>query len=82
MITTDYKAKLKSRFFGLLCEYEKDREWQKFLDTIMIELLGFNEEEKTSAYYQLLHNTNTLRYLNYNFFRSTIFDCMTLVDKL
>lgn len=33
-----YKNKLKGRLYGLLCEREKDGEWEKFLDSIMIEL--------------------------------------------
>jgi len=32
-ITFDgYKNKLKGRLYGLLCEREKDGEWEKFLD--------------------------------------------------
>ena len=82
MINKAYKERFKSRLFGLLCEYEKDREWKRFLDTIMIELIGFAPEERNEAYWHLSHNLNTLRYLSYDYFRSTIFDCMTLVDKL
>ena len=45
--TEGYNNKLKNKLFGLLCEYEKGREWEKFLDSILIELLGFEEERKT-----------------------------------
>lgn len=82
MITAEYKNKLTNRLFGLLCEYEKEREWRKFLDTIMIELMGFEEEDRNAAYYHLVHNLNSCRYLSYDYFRSTIFDCMNLVGKL
>lgn len=82
MITAEYKNKLTNRLFGLLCEYEKDREWRKFLDTITIELMGFAEEDKNAAYYHLIHNLTSCRYLSYDYFRSTIFDCMNLVEKL
>ena len=34
MISAEYKGRLKNRLFGLLCEYEKGREWRKFLDAI------------------------------------------------
>ena len=44
-----YCNKLKNKLFGLLCEYEKNREWEKFLDSILIELSGFEEERKTNA---------------------------------
>ena len=77
-----YNNKLKSKLFGLLCEYEKGREWEKFLDSILIELMGYDESEKTINYYILFHKLSSLKYLRYEYFRSTIFDCMNLVDKL
>ena len=48
-----YNNKLKSKLFGLLCEFEKNGEWEKFLDSIIIELLGFPEESRTINYYIL-----------------------------
>jgi hypothetical protein len=81
-MSEDYKTRLKNRLFGLLCEYEKEREWRKYLDAILIELHGFAPEEQTSAYLHLVHNLSACRFLSYEFFRSTIFDCMSLVDKL
>ena len=76
-----YNNKLKSKLFGLLCEREKGREWEKFLDSILIELMGYNEESRTINYYILFYKLSTLKYLRYEFFRSTIFDCMDLVSK-
>ena len=35
-----YNNKLKSMLFGLLREYEKDRNWEDFLDSILVQLLG------------------------------------------
>jgi hypothetical protein len=77
-----YSNKLKSQLFGLLCEYEKDRNWESFLDSILIELMGFKEEEKTINYYRLFYKISSLRYLSYKYFRTTIFDCMNLVTKV
>ena len=74
--------KLKSRLFGLLRENERGREWEKFLDSILIELMGYSEEEKTINYYILFHKLSSLKYLSYKYFRTTIFDCMTLVSKI
>ena len=76
-----YNNKLKSKLFGLLCEREKGRDWEKFLDSILIELMGYSEEEKTINYYTLFHKLSTLRYLRYEYFRGTIFDCMDLISK-
>ena len=50
-----YANSLKNKLFGLLCEYEKGREWEKFLDSIIIELYVFEPEERTINYYILLH---------------------------
>lgn len=76
-----YNNKLKNKLFGLLCEYEKNREWEKFLDSIIIELMGMPEDERTINYYVLMYKLSSLRYLRYEYFRSTIFDCMTLISK-
>lgn len=76
-----YNNKLKSKLFGLLCEREKGREWEKFLDSILIELMGYSDEEKTIDYYILFHKLSTLKYLRYDYFRGTIFDCMDLISR-
>jgi len=76
-----YVNSLKSKLFGLLCEYEKGREWEKFLDSILIELLGFDDEDKSINYYRLYYKISSLRYLRYEYFRTTVFDCMSLLSK-
>ena len=76
-----YNNKLKSKLFGLLCEREKGRDWEKFLDSILIELMGYSEESKTINYYIIFHKLSTLKYLKYEYFRGTIFDCMDLISK-
>lgn len=76
-----YINKLKSKLFGLLCEFEKNGEWEKFLDSIITELLGFPEDLHTINYYILLAKISSLRYLRYEYFRNTIFSCMTLLGK-
>lgn len=86
-----YNNKLKNKLFGLLCEFEKEMardakektgDWEKFLDSILIELEGFSEEEKTINFLVLFHKLSAARYLSYKYFRSTIFDCMNLVEKV
>lgn len=73
--------KLKNQLFNLLCEYEEKGAWEACLDAIIIELMGYSEERKTINYYKLLNKVNSLRFLNYKYFRTTIFDCMNLVSK-
>ena len=76
-----YCNKLKNKLFGLLCEFEKSREWEKFLDSILTELMGIEEERRTINYYILYAKVSSLRYLRYEYFRTTIFDCMSLLGK-
>ena len=76
-----YNNKLKSKLFGLLCEREKGRDWERFLDSILIELMGYSEESKTINYYILFYKLSTLKYLKYEYFRGTIFDCMDLISR-
>ena len=76
-----HNNKLKSKLFGLLCEREKGRDWEKFLDSILIELMGYSEKERTINYYILFHKLSTLKYLRYEYFRGVIFDCMDLISK-
>jgi hypothetical protein len=76
-----YNNKIKSKLFGLLCEREKGRDWEKFLDSILLELMGYSEEERTINYYTLFYKLSTLKYLRYEYFRGVIFDCMDLISK-
>jgi hypothetical protein len=81
-VSEGYKNKLKNKYFGLLNEREKGGEWEKFLDTIVIELLGFEEDNKTINYERLLRKTQSLRFLRYEYFRKTVFECMNLITGL
>ena len=76
-----YDNRLSSKLFGLLCEREKGREWEKFLDSILIEVMGRSEEDRDADYYILFYKLSTLRYLKYEYFRGTIFDCMDLISR-
>jgi len=80
-IREGYDNKLKSMLYGLLCEYEKDGNWEEFLDSILIQLLGYEEESKTINYYILFYNLSSLRYLRHKYFRKKIFESIGLVGK-
>ena len=80
-VQESYNNRLKNKLFGLLCEFEKEGEWEQFLDSIIIELDGVAEDQQTINYLTLCHKINTLRYLKYEYFRKTIFDCMSLLSK-
>lgn len=75
-----YKNKLKGRLYGLLCEREKDGEWEKFLNALIIELWGLGAN--SINWWPLIGKINMLKYLSYEYFRKTIFECMNLVGGL
>lgn len=77
-----YNNRLKNKLFGLLCEREKGREWEKFLDSILIELDGFDVNERSIIYYEVYHKLSAARFLSYEWFRTTIFDCMSLLSHM
>lgn len=81
-VAKSYGEKLKGRMYGLLCEREKNGEWQKFLDTISIQLIGVNQELKTINYYALMAKINALHYLSYEYFRKTVFECINIINGL
>lgn len=80
-VADGYNNRLKSKLFGLLCEFEKDGDWEPFLDSILIELSGVPEEQQSINYVALYNKVNALRYLRYEYFRKTVFDCMSLLSK-
>ena len=80
-IVEGYNNKLKNKLFGLLNEREKNRNWEEFLDAILIELIGYPDEEKTINYFVLFYKISSLRYLRFEYFRKTIFECMNLVSR-
>ena len=80
-ITVDsYKNKLKGRLYGLLCEREKDGEWEKFLDSLIIELQGLGAN--SINWWPLMGKVIMLKYMSYEYFRKTIFECINLVGGL
>lgn len=64
----------------MLCEREKDGEWEKFLDSIILEILGFGAS--SINWWPLISKLSLLKYLSYEYFRKTIFECMNLIGGL
>lgn len=75
-----YTNTLRNKYYGLLCEFEKGREWEKFLDSIILELMGMPEDQRGINFYPIFFKTNTLRFIKYEYFRTTIFDIMHLIS--
>lgn len=77
-----YKNKLKGRLYGVLCEKEKNGDWEKFLDSIQIELMGYASMNESINYWALLGKIAALPKLNYESFRQTIFESMNIISGL
>lgn len=80
-VSSAYKNKLKNKLFALLCEREKNGEWESFLNNLYIEIFGNKNFLRTINYLELQAKMGALRYLDYPYFRSTIFDCMSLLGE-
>lgn len=77
-----YQNKVASKLYGLLCEREKNGNWEDFLKNIHIEVLGLMNIVQSIHYWELLAKVGALRWLNYKAFRETIFNCIELVKEL
>ena len=78
----EYVKRLRNKLYGVLCEKEKGGEWEKFLESIIIELMGAKEEQKSLNYYVLLAKLNSCKFLDYKYFRTTVLECMGLFDRI
>ena len=63
-----YRDKMNRKLYGLLREREKNGEWRKFLDSILIELLGYEDCNKTIDYYTLYAKLSACRYLSFEYY--------------
>jgi hypothetical protein len=80
-VASAYKNKLKNKLFALLCEREKNGDWESFLNNLYIEIFGNKKFLRTINYLELEAKMGALRYLSYPYFRTTIFDCMSLLGE-
>jgi len=80
-VSLAYRNKLKNKLFALLCEREKNGDWENFLNNLYLEIFGNSKISPTINYLELQAKMATLRYLSYPYFRSTIFDCMSLLGE-
>lgn len=74
-----YRNKLKGRLYGVLCEYEKNGNWEKFLDSILTELKGL--EPSCINDWAILSKLQALKPISYEKFKNTIFECMNLIGE-
>ena len=60
-----YYNKLQGRLYGLLCEREKGGAWEKFLETILLELYGLEKIDKTINYFKKVINCDCIFHVHH-----------------
>lgn len=74
-----YTNQLVKKLYGLLCERENNGKWKEYLDSITVEIIGFESELNSINYWQLRGKLGSLHLLSYPYFRKTIFECINLI---
>ena len=76
--------RLTNQLWKLIPMREHEEDWQKQLDTVILEIAGLNELFMGSAFLQTLSKLEALRIKETNFelYRKTIFECISLIQGL
>ena len=76
--------RLTNQLWKLIPMREHEEDWQKQLDTVILEIAGLNEIFMGSAFLQTLSKLEALRIKETNFelYRKTIFECISLIQEL
>ena len=76
--------RLTNQLWKLIPMREHEEDWQKQLDTVILEIAGLNEIFMGSAFLQTLSKLEALRIKETNFelYRKTIFECISLIQGL
>ena len=76
--------RLTNQLWKLIPMREHKEDWQKQLDTVILEIAGLNEIFMGSAFLQTLSKLEALRIKETNFelYRKTIFECISLIQGL
>ena len=78
----EYREYLKGKYYGILRDCEKGWNYDKLLDSLLIELIGNFKDFDCELLNSLYARTCALKYLKYKYFREDIMSCMKLVDKI
>lgn len=73
--------RLTNQFWKLIPMREHEEDWQKQLETVIIEVAGLNEIFDNSIFLQLLSKLEGLRVVETSFelYRKTVFECISLL---
>ena len=76
--------RLTNQLWKLIPMRENEENWQKQLDTVILEIAGLNEILISPLFLQLLSKLEGLRVKETSFelYRKTIFECISLLQEL
>ncbi len=76
--------RLTNQLWKLIPMREHEEDWQKQLDTVIIEITGLNEIFMGPVFLQLLSKLEGLKVMEINFelYRKTIFESISLLQEL
>lgn len=76
--------RLTNQLWKLIPMREHNEDWQKQLDTVLLEVAGLNEMFMDPLFLQLLSKLEGLRTIETNFelYRKTVFESISLIQEL
>lgn len=76
--------RLTNQLWKLIPMRENEEDWQKQLDTVILELVGLNEIFIGPIYLQALSKLEALKVkdIDFELYRKTIFECISLIQSL
>ena len=76
--------RLTNQLWKLIPMRELEEDWQKQLDTVILEIVGLNEIFIGPLFLQMLSKLEGLRVTETNFelYRKTVFECISILQEL
>ena len=77
-----YSNYLIGKYFGILKDREKGKDYDKLLASLVTDLIGAVEEYDCINLQRLFYKTLSLKYLAYPLFREDVMECIQLVKSI
>ena len=76
--------RLTNQLWKLIPMRENEEDWQKQLDTVILEFVGLNEIFIGPIFLQALSKLEALRVkeVDFDFYRKTVFECISLIQGI
>ena len=76
--------RLTNQLWKLIPMRENEEDWQKQLDTVILEFVGLNEIFIGPIYLQALSKLEALKVkeVDFEFYRKTVFECISLIQGI